>query len=376
MTRGNSGSEAGGDALAAVRNLAAKALRRASAVPKMGIRAARRARRLLDHADRFRAEWRVEQELADVARGREPIVVGPWLSEVGFEVLYWIPFLRWFEDRYRVDADRVIAVSRGGVAEWYSGVAGRYVEIFDHLDPAEFGRRNTERRTAGEGGGQKQTRVSALDDELIATATRQCGVARAAVCHPSFMYRLFGQFWLGNRALDVVTSHTRHLRASVTPRPFGLPARYVAAKFYTGAAIPDSVEHRRALRELVARIAEHTPVVMLDTGMTTDEHEDYLFRDVPNVITMREQLTPATNLGVQTAVIAGAQGFVGTCGSLAWLAPMLGVDTVAVYADDRLLVSHLCLATHVYRQAHAARFESLDLGAAMHFELASPGQVP
>ena len=26
----------------------------------------------------------------------EPILVGPWLGEVGFELLYWIPFLRWF----------------------------------------------------------------------------------------------------------------------------------------------------------------------------------------------------------------------------------------------------------------------------------------
>ena len=27
---------------------------------------------------------------------RETIVAGPWLGEVGFELLYWVPFLRWF----------------------------------------------------------------------------------------------------------------------------------------------------------------------------------------------------------------------------------------------------------------------------------------
>ena len=73
-----------------------------------------------------------------LARGRHPIVAGPWLSEVGFEVLYWIPFLRWFEDRYRVDRERVIAVSRGGASSWYADVAGAYVDIFDHLDPETF----------------------------------------------------------------------------------------------------------------------------------------------------------------------------------------------------------------------------------------------
>ena len=28
-----------------------------------------------------------------------PILVGPWLSEVGFELLYWIPLLRWIKEQ-------------------------------------------------------------------------------------------------------------------------------------------------------------------------------------------------------------------------------------------------------------------------------------
>jgi hypothetical protein len=109
--------------------------------------------------------------------------------------------------------------------------------------------------------------------------------------------------------------------------------------------------------------------VMLDTGMATDEHEDYLFRDMPNVISLRERLVPGTNLGVQTAVIAGAQGFMGTCGSLAWLAPLLGVDTLAVYSEERFLVSHIFFAAQAYRQIGAARFDTLDLRAVMELNL-------
>ncbi len=109
--------------------------------------------------------------------------------------------------------------------------------------------------------------------------------------------------------------------------------------------------------------------------MTTDEHEDYLFRDLSNVVSIRKHMTPSTNLGMQTAVIAGAQAFIGTCGSLAWLAPMLGVDTVAVYADERFLLSHIFFATHVYRQAGAARFDTLDLRAAMQLDLVTGEEV-
>lgn len=358
-----------GDPLSVVRNLAAKAWRRAAAVPKRGLRLARRAERLREQAAAFGDEWQVEREIAAVARGRGPIIAGPWLSEVGFEVLYWIPFLRWFEDRYRIDPGRVIAISRGGVGGWYADLAARYVEIFDHLSPEEFGRRNRERHQREEAGGQKQTTIGPLDDALIAAARSVAGVKNGAICHPSLMYRLFSRFWYGNRALDLVTSRTRYVPLTATPVNLGLPERYVAAKFYTGAALPGTPEARGALRELVRTAAARMPVVMLDTGMATDEHEDYLFGDIPNVLSLRDRLVPATNLGVQTAAIARAQGFIGTCGSLAWLAPLLGVDTLAVYSEERFLVSHIFFATQAYRQAGAARFDTLDLRSVTELDL-------
>jgi hypothetical protein len=356
--------------LTAVRNLAVKAWRRAEAVPKRAIRLSRRTRRLRQQAATFQAEWQIERELARVARGRQPIVAGPWLSEVGFEVLYWVPFLRWFADRYRVDRERIVAVSRGGTADWYADVAGSYVEIFDHVDPATFARRNEERRDRDEAGGQKHKTRGAFDEELIEIARRRIGRSDVTVCHPALMYRLFNQFWFGNRALDLVSSHTRYVPVSVPRRgDLGLPAAYVAAKFYTGAALPDTEASRHALREIVRAMAARIPVVMLDTGMTTDEHEDYLFRDIPNVSSLGSHMQPRTNLGVQTAVIAGAQAFVGTCGSLAWLAPMLGVETVGVYAEDRFLLSHVFFARQTYRQMGAAAFDTLDLRAALQLDL-------
>jgi hypothetical protein len=358
--------------LAVASNLAGKALRRAAAVPKRGLRLLRRARRIGDQVAIHREEWQIEREIAALARGTGPLVAGPWLSEVGFEVLYWIPFLRWFEARYGIDRDRVVAVSRGGVADWYRDVAGGYVEIFDRLDPSEFARRNAERRERDESGGQKQMGYTALDRELVDAAVTQRGLSGAAVCHPSLMYRLFNQFWFGNRALDVVTEHTRHACVAAAAAP-DLPARYIAAKFYTGAALPDTPECRAGIRELVRAAAGRAPVVMLDTGITVDEHEDYLFAGIPNVVSVRDRLTPQDNLGLQTSIIAGADAFIGTCGSLAWLAPLLGVNTIGVYASDRFLLSHLVVADRVYPQVGAASFDTLDVRAALDLDLLHVG---
>lgn len=354
------------DVAAAALNLGRKAMRRVGRLHKPFVRQARRASRFRDQALEAAGELRVLRDIRHVAGGHEPIVVGPWLSEVGYEILYWIPFLRWLCDRYRIDRERLVVVSRGGVAPWYADVASRYVEILDLMDPATFAARNEARRSGEESGGQKQTALGALDTELVALARARCGLDAVRVCHPSLMYRLFRQFWLANRALDVVTTHTRFVRMSVPDLMDrrDLPRRFVAVKFYTGAAIPDSPVHRATLRGIVQRLAQDSPVVLLDTGMALDEHADYPLAGIPNVTSLRGLLTPQNNLAVQTQVIAAASAFVGTCGSVAWLAPLLGVPTVAAYVEDKFLLSHLFVARHAYRQAGAASFLPLDLHGA------------
>jgi hypothetical protein len=354
------------DIAAAARNIGAKVIRRVARVHVPLVRQARRASRLREQAVEAAEEIRVLRDIAQVATGREPIVVGPWLSEVGYELLYWIPFLRWFRDRYRLDEDRLVVVSRGGAGSWYADVTSRYVDILDLMDPATFTARNEARRSGEESGGQKQTALGALDTELLGLARERLGLDIVRVCHPSLMYRLFRQFWLANRALDVVTAHTRFTRMpapEVVDRG-RLPLRFVAVKFYTGAAIPDTPAHRAMLREIVHRLASETAVVLLDTGLAFDEHHDYPFAGIPNVTSLRGLLTPQNNLAVQTQVIAAASGFVGTCGSVAWLAPLLGVPAVAAYVEDRFLLSHLFVARHAYRQAGAAPFLPLDLHGA------------
>ena len=107
---------------------------------------------------------------------------------------------------------------------------------------------------------------------------------------------------------------------------------------------------------------------MLDTAWSTDDHHDYAFDGIRGVTTLRPSLDPKTNLGVQTRVIAGARQFVGTCGGLAWLAPFLGVDTLAVYEDDRYLTAHLYAARYAYRKNAAARFSTLNIAALRHMD--------
>lgn len=124
-----------------------------------------------------------------------------------------------------------------------------------------------------------------------------------------------------------------------------------------------SDQTRETLRGLVARAAAIAPVVLLDVDLGIDEHRDLGLDDLPNVTSARSLMTARTNLGVQISLITGSRFFLSTCGGLAWLAPFLGVPTVAVYDTDHLLAPHLLVARQAGARMKAAEFSPLDLRA-------------
>ena len=354
-------------AATAIGNLSMKAVRRVLSAHKPVVRRVKRFARARERDAMTGQALAVEDELASVASGTGPVIAGPWLAEVGYEVLYWVPFLRWFQRQYRVPPERLVAFSRGGAGAWYQDVASRSIEIFDYVSAAEFTALNDERQRTEEVGGRKQfNRDGALESRLMAAGRRalDVGVEGATALSPSLMFRLFRDVWHGNLAPEFLWSRTRYVRLTRPPRPElrGLPSEYVAVKLYNGRTLPDTAANREALRTMVATIADRVPVVLLETELV-DDHADFELAGIPNVISARPWLTAPTNLAVQTALIAHASHFVSTCGGLAWLAPFLGVRTAAVYADDSLLAPHLLLARQAGRRTGAADFCAVDLRA-------------
>jgi hypothetical protein len=322
--------------------------------------ASRRKAQIQERWGFYRTEWSIEREIERIVNRERLLVAGPYLSEVGFETLYWVPFLHWLAVAFRVPRERLVAVSRGGVEAWYRGVAGRYIETWNEIDPAEFARRNAARGTA------KQYEPTELDRDILEAVARRLGTRDFDVIHPGLMYRLFTLYWSGQRAMGFVDAHARFTRVeapSLIDRSL-LPREYVAVKFYAARSMPDVPEVRTRLRSIVATLAEQVPVVLLDTGLVLeDDHADYTFASGGRVISAKPWMTPQTNLGVQTQIVAGAKAFVGTCGSIAWLAPRLGVDTSALFVDPKWLHAHLAVAMRAYHKLGAGAFAVADLRA-------------
>ena len=347
----------------AVANISAKQLRRISWLRARAQKQVHEIGEAKKRVDTYRAEWAVERDIGRVVSGSGPVVVGPWLSEVGYEVLYWVPFVRWVQSQFHIPPSRLVVVTRGGAAAWYSDITDNAIELFDLMSPKDYTAGNAQ-RSVEDRGTLKQFGVSSMDQRIVAEVERRLGTSNVRVLHPSFLYQLFHQFWLGHRPPSFLEKRTRYRRiAAPSVAVPELPPQFVAVKFYTAASLPPTDGVRRALQSLVLALAERSDVVMLDTGLALDDHEDYSFALASRIHSVRESLRPRDNLAVQTAIISRASSFVGTCGALAWLAPMLGVDTTAVLADARFLHGHLQVARRVYQVIDGGRFSPLDISA-------------
>jgi hypothetical protein len=312
-------------------------------------------------------ESREAREMVTVlGRSGKPIILGPWLSETGFELLYWIPFLAWAKAYGHFDPDRLVAVSRGGAAGWYRDITPHYEEIFSLVTPDEF-RTANERRIREQGGRQKHVEVTSFDREIVARVRERRGLRDAELLHPSLMYAAFDNFWYQKAPVTLIEAFTRY--STIPPAdPTGvraaLPARYVAAKFYGNVALPDTPANRAFVAGYLADLARQVDVVLLNTAQQFDEHLDFPPSVLGRLHRIDHLMRPETNLAVQTEVIRHADGFVGTYGGFSYLAPLCGVDTIAFYSHSHgFRFDHLEVAKRVFSGLQCGTFVELDLRA-------------
>jgi hypothetical protein len=305
------------------------------------------------------AERRLFKRFDEIAASRKPIVVGPWTGEVGFELLYWVPFLAWAREQWALAPDRHVIVSRGGVRSWYGMPEAQYADLFSTMTPEQFRARTNQDE-------HKQRRASAFDREMVETALGGTAIAGVEQIHPELMYRMFMPFWREEAGLATIDRFTRYrqlepLADSVLD---ALPSEYVAARFYFSDCFPDTAENRAFARLVVSTLAERTAVVLLNPGIRVDDHSDLEAPAGNRVFSIATGLAPERNLAVQSAVISRARAFVGTYGGYSYLAPFYDVPALAFYSERTFKPHHLHLAQRVFERLGSATVIPLDVAHA------------
>ncbi|MEW5984274.1 MAG: hypothetical protein AB1806_18130 [Acidobacteriota bacterium] len=290
------------------------------------------ARRALGLARALVSRASVLREIRDIVRSNRQVIAGPWLGEMGFEVLYWVPFVRWVTVALGLNPARVTAVSRGGPEGWYRDVAAAYVDVFDVMPADRFREANAERRRAL--GEQKQIRSTEIDDRIVGEVRRRNRIDTALVLHPSLMFKLVRHYWWKHTSANWVERHALRLRLPKVQPPAGsgVPqGSYVAAKFYDNDCFRPSDADRRTISGLVESVSTTCRVISLSVDLSVDDHRS---EPGPRAAATVAGLQDARhNLDLQTAIVANASVFVGTYGGFSYLAPLCGVPGVALFTE-------------------------------------------
>ncbi len=271
--------------------------------------------------------------LEEISKNQEPIVIGPWLSEVGFELLYWIPFMRWWVKTYNIDRRRITVISRGNVKSWYGGIHGRYIDIFDIFSPEEF-RELNEKRWVENGGLQKHLTISSFDRLVLEKAGFSL---KPNLAHPELMYLLFDGYWNGSAGSKIYSDHVSFKQFDAPKHPIldSLPKEYLAVKFYSRPSFVADETTKHFVDRFTRQLADKTPVVFMNTHVAADDHGEFELPDHPNVFSIHDKLNPSDNLAAQSAIVAGSMQTYCTYGGFAYLPLLFGVPTVSLYTVDK-----------------------------------------
>jgi len=289
------------------------------------------------------------------------IVVGPWLSEVGFELLYWIPFLNWVKTYRPFDPERLIVVSRGGAGSWYRHITSRYLDLFDFYTPEQFRAKNADRLQENK---QKHLALTDFDREILKVAYQHLGSKQVDLLHPMYMYRLFYPYWKSRMSVSLVETFASFERLpplDTSDVAGELPRDYTAVRFYFNESFPDTEENKLFVTRLLQTLTEAGDVVLLNPDLHIDDHWEMPLGSNPRIHSIDRLMTPRNNLEIQTKVISRARAFVGTYGGLSYLAPMYGVTSLAFFSHrEKFSPQHLELARRVFGGFRRGSYVVLD----------------
>lgn len=264
---------------------------------------------------------------------REPIVLGPFTSELGFEAIYWIPFVAHLAKSVADFKKRAVVITRGGAGVLYRHLVAGGVDLYGLRTVTDVRRAGlkSQRKT----GLQKQTAITPWESQVVRDGVKAMGLGLPYhLVHPAWMYWGLAPYWEERAGMQYLTQACDF---TSIPRPevanLTLPERFVAVKFYGRATFPAPHPETTAfIKGTVATIAAQTPVVVLQSADAYDDHTDVAITG-PNITSIGAGVPASENLAVQAAVLAKATAFVGTYGGMAQLALRMGVPSVSVWTE-------------------------------------------
>jgi ABC-type polysaccharide/polyol phosphate transport system ATPase subunit len=275
-----------------------------------------------------------DAEAQRLASSDRPILLGPWLGNANWELLYWRPYVSWLLEQFDRRQRRVIAISRAGADLWYRTLGDEYVDLLDVYGLEEFERIGAERLRVT--GMRKQRYISDIERGILdaVAQTLDLQIDDCEILHPATMFRMFDEVWRGRLPPDFVLQCARFTKLEAAPaEDLGLPPRYIAVRFSVEPTYGDRAAAHEYVNELVQTLAAEIPVVALDTGFSV-EGAEFELDPCDGLIPLHGRVSARHSLELQTQVVTGAAAFVGTLGGTVPLSVSCGTQTTGLYLEQ------------------------------------------
>ena len=285
---------------------------------------------------------------------------GPFVGEVGYELLYWRGFVAASIDRLGLHPADVGVISRGGVRGWYSSMVSNYSDLYSIGGEALVQDLQTD------------TYPIAFDHRHKSLVTMINGSRRYWI-HPNLMHQAIAEFKSFPERLSrlenviahrPITSEDLLLANPEVARTWSvilrkLPKEFVTVKFYSGSNLNNTKYVDRITRTLIA-LARDVPLIGLGMTVTTGSHSDWTSK-FPGVQHVLGAIDPSINLGIQSLLISHSMGFLGTYGGFSYLPLYLRVPSLVVKDGETLQKPcHQVMEQHVAKTLNS-KYRVIDL---------------
>ncbi|WP_114394045.1 tetratricopeptide repeat protein [Oleisolibacter albus] len=293
-----------------------------------------------------RAHTRIAQRLSDLASSAGPVLLGPWLGEPEFEVLYWIPFLRKVLSQYGIDPARCIAVSHGGASSWYAGLAARCWDVSENSDAGTVTRLQAERVAAT--GFTLQATIRSQDAAVVNACREALGLDSVKVLHPLAMFDILHPYWAGQMPVEHALAFLSPYPANWKAAPEGaVPACDIVSSFQQRPYFVPSPLTENFANSLAAA-AGQLGRSLLDVSALVDGGAENPFVPSPrdNVLALStDDVSPELSLAAVAATLGAGKVYMGTYGVGCFLALAQGRPAFgAVYGAGTIVAAHTRLA--------------------------------
>jgi hypothetical protein len=277
------------------------------------------------------------------ASDADTIVLGPWTGDLSAEAVYWLPFVRWAAKR--IGRERLVAVSRGGVAPWYADSADKYLEILDYFSRSEL-RRGTDDPARHPGDVPRAS--TPFDREVVRVVKQEFGARRVRTLHPSVVAVLGHGYWKGGAANGLLKHAVPGPLPALGRRPRTRSVFVtLPSEGQTGSL---GIEPLRALLET---LSERIEVVIWGGGAGPYEALDALAG-------VRRWTPQSSDVGYAAELIetvSAASAFVGLGSGFDLVPALCGVPTLLIRASDDSDGRHVEHARRLIDEGGGARMD-------------------